>query len=165
MQRWFAHSNWEDVQNLSAKEGQRELSILEKNISLTLTASFSMCSGKPKEKQSGMICVFGKKIMVLEDNFVDWPQCVSSAPFSQSFSLSQVQLIGMQRPLGQAKKLTGHLSFLLSARQQENIMYNLWQFKKSQKYFRGEQSTQPGQFLSSEKSPQSLLPSHTHEDR
>lgn len=53
---------------------------------------------------------------VLEDKFVaDWPQCVSSAPFSQSFSLSQVQLIGMQRPLGQAKKLTGHLSFLLSA--------------------------------------------------
>lgn len=29
--------------------------------------------------------------------------------------------MGMQRPLGQAKKLTGHLSFLLSRKKQKNI--------------------------------------------
>lgn len=107
---------------------------------------------------------------VLEDKFVaDWPQCVSSAPFSQSFSLSQVQLIGMQRPLGQAKKLTGHLSFLLSAgknkqtkKKQCRICDN---FREAKSILEGKQNTQPGQFLSSEKSPQSLLPSHTHDDR
>lgn len=44
---------------------------------------------------------------------LNWPQWASSAPFSQSFSLSQVQLIGIQRPLGQAKNGAGHLVFPL----------------------------------------------------
>lgn len=63
----------------------------------------------------------------------NWPQCVSSAPFSQSFSLSHVQLIGMQRPLGQAKKLTGHFSFLLSAEKkpkQEKKCHIIKHFKR-----------------------------------
>lgn len=88
-----------------------------------------------------MLCVFKRRTGVFEDNFVaDWPQCVSSAPFSQSFSLSQVQLIGMQRPLGQAKKLTGHLSFLLSAREnrKKHHVESLTIDKKSQNRFRGE---------------------------
>lgn len=45
------------------------------------------------------------------------PQWASSAPFSQSFSLSQVQLMGMQRPLGQAKKGVGHFGLSLPERQ------------------------------------------------
>ena len=44
---------------------------------------------------------------------VNLPQWASSAPFSQSFSLSQVQLTGIQRPLGQAKKGVGHLALPL----------------------------------------------------
>lgn len=48
------------------------------------------------------------------------PQWASSAPFSQSFSLSQVQLMGMQRPLGQAKKGLGHFALLLPERQKES---------------------------------------------
>ena len=44
------------------------------------------------------------------------PQWASSAPFSQSFSLSQVQLMGIQRPLGQAKKGVGHFVFPLPGR-------------------------------------------------
>lgn len=105
---------------------------------LHLSCVFPSAVGSPKKNSLAFfsfsfcydLCVFKIKIGVLEDNFAeDWPQCVSSAPFSQSFSLSQVQLIGMHRPLGQAKKLTGHLSFLLSATQQrkkENIIKNLW---------------------------------------
>lgn len=48
------------------------------------------------------------------------PQWASSAPFSQSCSLSQVQLWGMQRPLGQAKKGVGHFALLLPERQKES---------------------------------------------
>lgn len=38
-------------------------------------------------------------------------------------------------------------------------------FREAKSILEGKHSTQPGQFLSSEKSPQSLLPSHTHDDR
>lgn len=50
------------------------------------------------------------------------PQWASSAPFSQSFSLSQVQLMGMQRPLGQAKKGVGHFALSLPERQKEPVI-------------------------------------------
>lgn len=50
---------------------------------------------------------------------VNLPQWASSAPFSQSFSLSHVQLMGMQRPLGQAKKGVGHFVLLLPLRGRE----------------------------------------------
>lgn len=119
MQRWFPHSNWVDVQNLSAKDGKESLAFWRKWGEFTITISHVF-----RVQLEG----WGKTVWVLRVALCsqekiralwDWPQCVSSAPFSQSFSLSQVQLIGMQRPLGQAKKFTGHLSFLLSARQQK----------------------------------------------
>lgn len=47
------------------------------------------------------------------------PQWASSAPFSQSFSLSHVQLIGIQRPLGQAKKGVGHFVFPVPGRMRD----------------------------------------------
>lgn len=59
--------------------------------------------------------VLGDGITTAEDDRnTNSPQCASSSPFSQSFSLSQVQLIGIQRPLGQAKKFDGHFLFFLS---------------------------------------------------
>lgn len=65
MQRWFPHSNWVDVQNLSAKDG-KDSSEFWRNYFIypSRKSHFSMCSGKLKEKQSGfsgMLCVFKKK--------------------------------------------------------------------------------------------------------
>ena len=122
IQRWFPHSNWVDVQNLSAKErreGERERERIQHFREIILihpdrNSCFPCAAGSLKKNTgyAGMLCVRE------DDSAEDWPQWVSSAPFSQSFSLSQVQLMGMQRPLGQAKKFTGHFGFLLSAGQQ-----------------------------------------------
>lgn len=111
IQRWLAHSNWVDVQNLSTGKTQWVEHHWKNNLSC-----FPM--GKEGDMTIWALCLFF--VCVLRKRLglrKDWPQCVSSAPFSQSFSLSHVQLMGMQRPLGQAKKLTGHLSLFLSARQ------------------------------------------------
>lgn len=81
----------------------------------------------------------------------------------------------MQRPLGQAKKGVGHFSLLLPEPQKESrntfnmllMLYSNCECKKKVKncekleIFDGFKI--PGQFRSSEKSPQSLAPSHSQE--
>lgn len=55
MQRWFAHSNWVDVQNLSAEDG-KESSAFRRNYLIypNRKSCFSMCSGK-QSGFSGML--------------------------------------------------------------------------------------------------------------
>lgn len=52
MQRWFPHSNWVDVQNLSAKEGKESSTFWGNYLTYPNRKScFPMCSGKPQEKR------------------------------------------------------------------------------------------------------------------
>lgn len=95
MQRWFPHSNWVAEQNLSRgpERMYKELNTSAKTVCCNLA-----CLGLW---------------------YLNLPQLASSAPFSQSFSLSQVQLKGIQRPLGHVKKCVGHLVFLLPTSDRE----------------------------------------------
>lgn len=86
------------------------------------TPSFSECSGgshTQTEQLSRIYLEVDKDCMrfkvpgvlhmsLFRCECVKLPQWASSAPFSQSFSVSQVQLMGIQRPLGQAKKGVRH---------------------------------------------------------
>lgn len=101
MQRWLAHSNWAAEQN-SSGDGWG------KNIEGNYVCNVFLAAEK---------CGWAASEPLRRSWRADVPQWASSAPFSQSFSLSHVQLIGMQRPLGQAKKGVGHFVLLLPWRE------------------------------------------------
>lgn len=117
--RWLRHtpSAWGCSGGSRTQTEQRSKIHLERNWEKIKHNWFFWYFFKKKTKKRQGVCVAGLAGFLRGSLRADVPQWTSSAPFSQSFSLSHVQLMGMQRPLGQAKKGVGHFVLLLPWRE------------------------------------------------